>query len=283
MSEKKTTPLQMAVFFLQGVLIGTGAILPGISGGVLCVAFGVYEPVMAFLSHPVKTFRAQWRMFVPILLGGAAGFVLLAKVVEWFLSASPVAAMALFAGLICGTVPALFRASIDSETPGKQGLQKSWAPFVLALAGSYALFSALETGMEGSLEPNAAWFLFCGVIWGLSMIVPGLSSSSILLFMGLYEPMTRGIGNLDLAVLLPLGAGFLATVLALARLVNYVLEKYYPVFSRLILGFVLSSVVMILPVSFGGAGDVAVAAGCFAAGFAAAMAMDRAKAKNAVE
>ena len=58
---------------LHGALIGAGAILPGISGGVLCVAFGVYEPVMAFLSHPVKTFRAQWRMFVPILLGGAAG------------------------------------------------------------------------------------------------------------------------------------------------------------------------------------------------------------------
>ena len=27
---------------LQGALIGVGAVLPGISGGVLCVIFGIY-------------------------------------------------------------------------------------------------------------------------------------------------------------------------------------------------------------------------------------------------
>ena len=28
----------------QGALIGLGAVLPGISGGVLCVVFGIYKP-----------------------------------------------------------------------------------------------------------------------------------------------------------------------------------------------------------------------------------------------
>ena len=47
----------LVLLFFQGVLIGTGAILPGISGGVLCVAFGIYEPMMAFLSHPISSFK----------------------------------------------------------------------------------------------------------------------------------------------------------------------------------------------------------------------------------
>ena len=67
---------------LQGAIVGTGAILPGVSGGVLCVAFGIYEPMMALLSHPIRSFREYYRMFIPILLGWAAGFVLLAGLVE---------------------------------------------------------------------------------------------------------------------------------------------------------------------------------------------------------
>ena len=73
--------------FLQGALIGTGAILPGISGGVLCVAFGIYEPMMAFLSHPRSSFKSNYKILLPVIAGGAVGFILLAKVVESLLAA----------------------------------------------------------------------------------------------------------------------------------------------------------------------------------------------------
>ena len=32
--------------FFKGILIGAGAILPGISSGVLCVIFGLYEKLL---------------------------------------------------------------------------------------------------------------------------------------------------------------------------------------------------------------------------------------------
>ena len=48
--------LSLKDFFLkliQGIVIGIGAVLPGISGGVLSVVFGVYQPIMEFLADPV--------------------------------------------------------------------------------------------------------------------------------------------------------------------------------------------------------------------------------------
>ena len=39
---------------LKGVLVGFGAILPGVSGGALCVAFGMYNPIINLLSHPLR-------------------------------------------------------------------------------------------------------------------------------------------------------------------------------------------------------------------------------------
>lgn len=249
------------LLFLQGSLIGTGAILPGVSGGVLAVAFGIYEPMMQFLSHPFQGLKRNLSLLLPVLTGGAIGFILLAKVAEILLSASAAAAMALFCGLICGTIPELFRKSVA------EGERKGWSAFILTLVVSYAFFQMLSGSIETEISPNTLWFVFCGAVWGLSMIIPGLSSSSVLLFMGLYQPMAAGIGNLDLQVLIPLALGFTVTILIAARLVNSLLNRYYAVFSKTILGFVISSVLMIVPTSFGGAGMLLLCTAAFAAGF----------------
>ena len=52
-----------------GVLVGGGAILPGISGGVLCLIFGIYEPLMETLSHPKSALKKYIGLFAPFLLG----------------------------------------------------------------------------------------------------------------------------------------------------------------------------------------------------------------------
>ena len=49
-TEKKKKTAPAVVRFFQGMLVGVGGILPGISGGVLCAIFGLYQPVMEFLA-----------------------------------------------------------------------------------------------------------------------------------------------------------------------------------------------------------------------------------------
>ena len=59
---------------LCGALIGAGAILPGVSGGVLAVVFDVYRPVMETLTHPVRGLRKYWPIFLPLGIGSMVGF-----------------------------------------------------------------------------------------------------------------------------------------------------------------------------------------------------------------
>lgn len=278
MLAEKLKNVRWLILLVQGAIIGTGAILPGVSGGVLCVAFGIYEPMMNFFEHPVRTFKKQSGLFIPIIIGGLLGFVLLAKLVEIFFSAYASIAMALFSGLICGTMPNLFKNTVKSHPT------KGWSGFVITLALAYVFFCVMESGMGASgLQPNFGWYLFCGFIWGLSMIVPGLSSSSLLLFMGLYQPMAAGIGNLDMSVCIPLGIGFLVTVLLLARVMNRLLANHYAIVTKLILGFVVSSIIMILPTSFSGVADVLISIVCFGAGFWFANWMDNLKLESVMD
>ncbi len=259
---------------LKGACIGTGAILPGVSGGVLCVAFGIYEPMMALLSHPFKAFKRYYRMFIPVIFGFAIGFVLLARGVELLFAKSETVALSLFAGLICGAIPDLMKKSEIS------GPKQSWSALIIPMAAIFAFLSFMQAESISAITPSASWFAFCGIVWGLSMVIPGLSSSSILIFMGIYQPMTAGIAALDFSVILPLGVGIAASVLLTARLVNNMFERNFALISRMIIGIMIASTLLIIPTSFESAGAALLCVVCFAAGFAVARWMDKARGRQ---
>ena len=48
--------------FFKGVAIGAGAILPGISSGVLCVVFGIYEKLLDSVLGFFKNFNLTGRL-----------------------------------------------------------------------------------------------------------------------------------------------------------------------------------------------------------------------------
>lgn len=272
--EKGINLTKALLYAIQGAIIGVGAILPGVSGGVLCVAFGLYEPLMEFLTHPKKTLKDHYRMFIPFFVGWALGFVLLAKVCEMFFLFAPDVAIFLFFGLVLGTIPEMFKKSEDSSK------NMSWTPFVISLAVSYILFHIIEAGEAVVLPANFFAFLFCGFMWGISLIVPGLSSSTVLIYLGLYVPLTEGISGFDFSVLIPFGIGIAITVLAFARLVNMLFKKHYAVISRIILGFVISSSLKTLPYEFKSSWTMIISIICCALGFVVALAMEKAENKQ---
>jgi putative membrane protein len=254
--------LQHGLSVIKGAIVGAGAILPGISGGVLCVTFGIYRPMMALLSHPIRSFKVYYSLFVPFLIGWITGFLYLARVVEWLFNASSVLAIALFVGLIGGTLPSLFRDA------GKKGVTLgSWTGFSISLIVLFAFLSYFNTTDQAVIDATLWWFFFCGAIWGLSLVIPGLSSSSILIFMGLYQPMTAGIAALDFRVILPLLAGLALTVSLTARIVNHLYEKHYSLISHIILGIVIASTLRIVPINISGAGELVLVILCFVLGY----------------
>ena len=92
-----------------GCLIGAGAILPGVSGGVLAVIFGIYEPLMELITNPRQGIAQYGSRFAPVILGMGIGFLVFAKGLLVFFQLSYTIAVWAFIGLILGTMPALYR------------------------------------------------------------------------------------------------------------------------------------------------------------------------------
>ena len=156
----------------------------------------------------------------------------------------------LFIGLILGTLPSLW-AEAGAQGRGR-GAYLSCAASFLALSAVllYAQYGAFYT-----MRPGFLGFLFCGLLWGLSLIVPGMTSSSILMAVGLFTPMAEGFARLDMAVILPWLLGMALIVLTLARVVNWCFQTHYPLFYHAVFGIVLASTVVIIPLHYDGARD----------------------------
>lgn len=245
MKKRKSTPsvLRWCVQFLQGMLIGLGAVLPGISGGVLCVIFGIYKPVMELLSNPVRHFKTHVPRLMPVLLGCAAGFLGIANVLAYFLEKYPTPSVCVFVGLIAGMFPSLLKEA------GEQGRSRgSYVSMVLAAILIFVLLTGLNAS-SFTIVPGFYWYLFCGFCLALSVIAPGMSFSTLLMPLGLYTPFVEGIGGFDLSVLIPGGIGALFTVICLAKAVNALFGRFYSYAFHAIAGIVFAATVMIIPFS----------------------------------
>ena len=263
--------LRLVLRFVQGMLIGVGAVLPGISGAVLCVVFGIYTPVMELLSDPVRRLRTHVPLLAPVIAGGAVGFLGVAKVLAFFLETYPDPSVCLFIGLITGMLPSLFREAGEQGRPAG-----SW----VSLAAAFAVILGLLMGLElfsVTIAPNFGWYLFCGFCLALSVIAPGMSFSTLLMPLGLYTPFVEGLGSLRFSILVPAGIGAVVTVVCLARGVDALFDRFYPYAFHAIIGVVLAATLMIVPVSgfTASAGAAAVNGACLLAGVAAALALDR--------
>lgn len=276
--EKKFSVTQFLFKVFQGALIGLGAVLPGISGGVLCVVFGIYKTIMEFLADPIHTFKTHVPKLIPIGIGGVIGFLGIANILSILLERYPAPSVCVFIGLITGMFPSLFREA------GEQGRNKySFISLFTAMAATFALLISLQI-FSVQITPNFGWYLFCGFCLALSVIAPGMSFSTLLMPLGLYEPFVGGIGHMDFSILIPGGIGALATVILFAKAVERLFDKHYSVSFHAIVGVVIAATVMIIP--FGSftasVGSCLINVFCLCAGIVAALLLDKFNQKYAV-
>jgi putative membrane protein len=247
-NNKKTSGVvDWIVRLLKGVMVGIGFITPGLSGGVLAVVFGIYERLMRFLGNLREKFLQNVLFFLPVGIGGVIGVVAFSAVVDYAFTNYAGQFTWLFVGFIAGTFPSLFK------TSGKQGRKSwHWVLLVLMAGGIFFFMRWMETIRSVQVAPSFVNWLLSGALIGLGVVVPGMSPSNFLIYLGLYQPMAAGIRHLDFGVIIPLAIGGLACVLLLARLISWLFKKFYAVMYHLILGIVVGSTIAIIPSGLSG-------------------------------
>lgn len=231
--------------FVKGMFIGSGAILPGVSGGALAAIFGIYERMISFLADIRQNFKNNVLFFIPVGLGAVFGVFLLSFAIHFFFEKAEVQIIWFFIGCIAGTIPTLIKEA------GKKGRKP--IHIGITIVSALFIFSILFFGeklVSGNLPLNFFTWIFTGALIGLGGVIPGLSPSNFLVYLDLYKPMTEGIKNLDFSIMIPIGFGFAAVLFGLSKIMNTIFKKAYAGLLHFILGSVFASTFMIIPFGY---------------------------------
>lgn len=101
--------MKFLVNCLKGVVIGSGAILPGISSGVFCVIFGIYEKLLNSILNFFTDIKNNFKFLFPIIIGAGLGIILFGNILNFCLYQFPIQTKSIFIGLILGSIPVLIK------------------------------------------------------------------------------------------------------------------------------------------------------------------------------
>lgn len=225
---------------------GAGAILPGISSGVLCVIFGIYETLLNCTLNFFKNIKYNFKLLFPIGLGTLVGIILLGNILKYVFYAYPVQTKFMFIGLIIGSVPELFK-----KANSKKGFKLGYLIYFILSFSVGVLLVLLEKKLNFS-ENNISQFSFAyllisGFFMSAGVIIPGVSSTLILILMGVYDAYLLSVSSLYIPFLLPLGIGLIIGSFICMKLIKFLLDNYYSQTFYCIIGFTLGSIFVLYP------------------------------------
>ncbi len=225
------------ISFLKGIVVGLGAIAPGLSGSILLVIFGLYQKIVYTVSNLFKDFKKNILFLLPIGLGMCVGVLLFAKLIDFCMTRFEMQTAYAFLGLILGTLPMLLR------EVKKEGFAKKYYIFMAVAFAAGVAFFFLNRGLFPDIEdPNLLQSFLLGLAVSAAYLVPGVDSAAILSSFGLYNLWLHSINELDLGVLLPAGVGFILGAVLISLLFNKLFSKWYTGTYSIIFGLFLSVV-----------------------------------------
>ena len=230
---------------IKGIFIGAGAIVPGVSSGVLCVIFGIYEKLLDAVLNFFKDIKQNIKFLFPIALGVGIGVLLFSNMLNYLLYEFPIQTKSIFIGLILGTIPSLIKEVNEKETFKPQNIIYLLIALVIGI-----ITVILENRMHivSNIDGMSIMYLvMCGAIMSIGIVVPGVSSTIILMLLGVYSVYLQSVANLYLPVLIPMGIGLILGSIIMMKLTKKLLETYYAQTFYSIIGFTIGSIFVLLP------------------------------------
>lgn len=268
---------------LQGMVVGIANIIPGVSGGTMMVAMGLYDKLIYSITHLKRDFKNSMKLLIPIFLGAGLAIVALSRLFEFLLNDYPIPTNFAFCGLIAGSLPFIFK-----KVEGHKVSVGKIIAFLIFFAIVVLMAVMGETGGKSADVSfglvNVSKLLVVGIIAAATMVIPGVSGSMMLMLLGYYDTIIKTINrfidallSFDMeqilatcGVLIPFAIGVVLGIFLIAKLIEFIFQRaeihaYYA-----ILGLIIASpIAILLKTDWSGASVLLVGVGVvtFAAGW----------------
>ena len=234
--------------FINGVVTGIASILPGVSGGLILVLCGSYERLIEDISELRQKIKPEFFFLVAIASGLLVGMLACTLFLDWTLDRFAAPMMAFFFGLIVAQIPEVWKL-----TGYEKGSKISVASIVCLAVGLGIIIALMVVNGGGRVVDtddhsigNMVLFALCGIVLAVSKVMPGISGSSLLIALGLFEVTISSVAHLDMYFIAPLCVGLLIGLFGFAKVMDMCLKRFRTETYMLIMGLTIGSLMIII-------------------------------------
>lgn len=232
---RKMKELWLKLF--QGIFVGIALVLPGMSGGTAILILGIYREFLQDLSQ----FRLK--KYVPMIMGIAFGVTITITVISFLLEQYLTILLSLLLGMLLASIKLVldplgrFRWSVIPVLAGICGFLITW--FVLA--------GEPLTHVPVASAASPVLIFAGGAMASATMLLPGVSGSSILIMLNLYDDILMMFKQLVWPGIIYFSAGLGMGLFLFARLITSIYRRHKVIISFLLAGLILGAARSLLP------------------------------------
>ena len=240
---------------VKGFIIGIGKIIPGVSGAMFAMIFGVYEKAVEIISDLRKlkgNFKFMFLLGISILIAILCG----SKVINYCLDNYYLWTMLFFIGMMASGIKPLFK-NVEGKKITKKNLLISLFVVILLAIMSCVDMEGITKNLDRSFITILLIFI-SGIIDAVGTVIPGVCGTALLMMVGYYDKVISSLSNLltftnmseTLFVLIPFVIGLVLGIILVSKLITYLFKNFNTTVHCSIIGFAISSTIILLVKAF---------------------------------
>lgn len=243
--------MEQIKLFLEGFIVGLGKIIPGVSGSVMAICFGIYERIVSSISN-FKEFKNNYKFMAIVGSGVFLAILVGSKMIRFLLINCFVYTMMLFIGMMIPGVLSLFK-NVKNEQLTFKRVIVCICLFLFLYILNIANFSSGAIVKESYIHQFISLIL-CGILDAASTIIPGISGSALLMIVGYYETIITALANIlsftdimfSVRVLVPFFIGMGIGLVLTSKLITYLFKNARVLTYMMIIVFAVFSIITLL-------------------------------------
>jgi len=261
-SAKKTT-----IAFIYGLIFGFFSPVPGVSAGTMAILLNVYDAF--FSSINLAAAKRNFLAIISFLLGWGVGLFAVSNIMIFLFDYHGRLISFAFMGLILGCVPMIYRKATVTAVRSRNVVLALAAFGFMAFLAFWGDDMAVNSNLEqlGGISAGLlAWVFFASFVSSMSMLIPGVGGSLMMIVFGVYTLYIEAVATANLVMLGTFGVSMVIGVVVGIFITKKLIEGFSQSLYFAILGFIVGSLMIIFPgirLDFEGAVSVLLAGLCF--------------------